>query len=225
MSIRALSFDLDGTLVDSAPDLANPLSITIAEEGLPGYSEAQTRLWVGNGVRALVWRALNHCLRHEPTQKQWNRCCERFFIHYQRFLDQSTRVFPYVCEVLDHLQARDYKLGCITNKPERFTDPLLRNLGLFDYFSVIVNGDSLPRKKPDPLPLRHAAKVLEIDPSEMVMVGDSIIDIQAAQAAGCKIIAVSYGYNRGDDICDTGPDLVIDHFRDLLPWLEGLAVC
>jgi phosphoglycolate phosphatase len=120
-----------------------------------------------------------------------------------------------VREGLDLLQAAGFRLGCVTNKAEQFTLPLLRDKGILDRFALVVSGDTLERKKPDPAPLLHAAAELDVTPGESLMVGDSRSDVKAARAAGFRIVCMSYGYNHGADIRDEGPDAVLDRLDEL----------
>jgi len=120
-----------------------------------------------------------------------------------------------VREGLDYLKAQNYSLGCVTNKAEQFTVPLLKDLGIYDEFSIVICGDKLPKKKPDPLPLLHAAEFFKVVPEKALMIGDSISDVKAARAAGFQIICMSYGYNHGEDIRNYNPDLVIDSMAEL----------
>jgi phosphoglycolate phosphatase len=122
-------------------------------------------------------------------------------------------------EGLDYLQAQGYTLGCVTNKAEQFTLPILKDLGIFDKFGLVISGDTLAKKKPDPLPLFHAAKFFGIAPKDAMMLGDSISDVKASRAAGFDIICMSYGYNHGNDIRDAKPDLVIDSMAELKHYL------
>ena len=125
-----------------------------------------------------------------------------------------------MAEGVAYLKEAGYKLGCVTNKAAQFTEPLLKDLGVSDYFEIIISGDTLPKKKPDPLPLLHAAEFFAVEPAKALMLGDSVSDVKAARAAGFQIICMSYGYNHGVDIRDANPDMVIDsmvELRDILP--------
>ncbi len=126
-------------------------------------------------------------------------------------------------EGIDLLQAAGYKLGCVTNKAAQFTEPLLRDLGVADAFSIIISGDTLPKKKPDPMPLLHAAEFFGVAPEASLMIGDSVSDVKAARAAGFQIVCMSYGYNHGVDIRDAHPDAVIDSMVEIMPLLEQAA--
>lgn len=121
------------------------------------------------------------------------------------------------------LKSANYRLGCVTNKAARFTEPLLKDLGVYDDFSIIISGDTLTKKKPDPAPLLHAAKYFGCEPANAMMVGDSVSDVAAARAAGFQIVCMSYGYNHGVDIREAAPDAVIDTLTEIIPLLEQAA--
>lgn len=207
--------DLDGTLIDSVPDLAFAVDGMMAQLDLPLRGEDKVRNWVGNGVERLVKRALLDQLDGEPDAELFNKAMPLFDIFYTECNARYSRVFPGVRKGLNWLKSQGAILVCITNKAEKFTIPLLEALDLHHYFRIILSGDSLPKKKPDPLPLIHAAKKFKIKPSHSLIVGDSINDVQAARAAGFSVICVSYGYNHGQDINLAKPDAVIDSFIDL----------
>ena len=215
--------DVDGTLVDSVPDLAFCVDEMMRALGLPERGEAEVRNWVGNGVERLVRRALTGTLDGEPDPALFERAYPIFLDCYAENTSRRSRLYPGVKEGLDWLRAQGYPLGCVTNKAARFTEPLLRDLGIRDYFGIVVSGDSLPKKKPDPLPLRHAAAFFNAAPERSLMVGDSISDVKAARAAGFRIVCVSYGYNHGRDIRDAHPDAVIDRLDELRGLLEDAA--
>lgn len=126
-------------------------------------------------------------------------------------------------EGLDYLRQQGFRLGCVTNKAAQFTLPLLRDLGIHDEFEIIVAGDTLPKKKPDPLPLLHAAEQLGVQPADAMMIGDSQSDVKAARAAGFQIVCMSYGYNHGEDIRNYQPDAVIDSMTEIRSILESAA--
>ena len=212
---KLILIDLDGTLVDSVPDLALCVDEMMAGIGRPPHGEAKVRDWVGNGVERLVKRALVGQLEGEPDQAEFERAYPLFLELYARHNGERSRLYPGVREGLDRLAAGDGQLGCVTNKAAQFTEPLLEALGIRDYFSIVISGDTLPRKKPDPLPLLHAAEHFGIDPQDALMLGDSVSDVRAARAAGFGVVCVSYGYNHGRDIGEAGPDKVIDSFTEL----------
>ena len=215
--------DLDGTLIDSVPDLAFCVDALMTELGLPLRGEAKVRHWVGNGIERLVKRALLDQLEGEPEQALLEKALPIYLELYKENLSKRSRLYPGVKEGLQFLHDAGYKLGCITNKAAAFTEPLLKDLGIYEYFRIVVSGDTLPVKKPDPLPLLHAAKFFKVEPSRALMVGDSISDVKAARAAGFQVVCVSYGYNHGQDIRDAHPDAVIDSMAQLSGLLTKAA--
>jgi phosphoglycolate phosphatase len=215
--------DLDGTLIDSVPDLAFCVDAMMTELGLPVRGEAAVRNWVGNGVERLVQRALCNDLDGQPDAAQFERALPVFMRLYQENTSQRSCLYPGVREGLDLLQAQAYRLGCVTNKAERFTLPLLRDKGILDCFELVVSGDTLEKKKPDPMPLLYAAERFGVAPADSLMVGDSRSDVKAARAAGFRIVCMTYGYNHGADIREEHPDVVLDRL-DQLPELLGTRV-
>lgn len=207
--------DLDGTLVDSVPDLAYCVDEMMNQLSLPRRGEARVRQWVGNGVERLVRRALINNLDGEPEPALFNRAYPIFLELYSIHTSERSRLFPGAREGLAFLKRVGARLGCVTNKAARFTEPLLRDLGVADEFELVISGDSLPKKKPDPLPLLHAAAHFGVKPQEALLVGDSISDVKAARAAGFAVICVSYGYNHGLDIRTANPDAVVDSIAEL----------
>ena len=212
---RAVVIDLDGTLIDSVPDLAYCVDEMMLRLGRSPWGEAKVRTWVGNGVERLVKRALTNDLSAEPDEYEFTRAMPLFMTLYTENTSQRSRLFEGVLAGLDYLKAASYAIACVTNKAERFTLPLLRDKGILDYFQVVVSGDTTPRKKPDPLPLQHAAQVLGVLPEQCLMVGDSRHDVAAARAAGFSVACVPYGYNHGDDIAEAEPDALIASLAQL----------
>ena len=218
---KLVLIDLDGTLVDSVPDLAYSVDQTMLELGLPLRGEAAVRTWVGNGVKTLVERALTNDLHTPADPIELERTLAVFMRIYADNTSQRSRVYPGVLAGLDFLQScKQLKIACVTNKAEQFTHKLLRDLGLFERFALIVSGDTLPEKKPHPLPLLYAAEQLGVAAADSLMLGDSKSDVKAARAAGFKVIAVSYGYNHGEDIRDYQPNAVIDSFQELTTLIQ-----
>lgn len=212
---KMILIDLDGTLIDSVPDLAYCVDAMMARLGRPTRGEAAVRNWVGNGVERLVRRALIGQLDGEPDETDYQRAYPIFLELYAANTFDRSQLYPGVREGLEFMRDAGYPLGCVTNKAARFTEPLLQHLGIYDFFGIVVSGDTLPRKKPDPLPLIHAAGHFGVKPEESLMIGDSVSDVNAARAAGFKVICTSYGYNHGVDIRESNPDAVIDSFVEL----------
>jgi len=215
--------DVDGTLVDSVPDLAWCVDEMLARIGMAPHGEGRVRQWVGNGVERLVRRALINQLDGEPAPALFDRAYPVFLELYADNTSKRSQLYPGVTEGLDYMAAAGYKLGCVTNKATQFTLPLLKDLGIFDRFGIVVSGDTLPVKKPDPGPLLHAAEFFGVTPARAMMLGDSMSDVKAARAAGFQIVCMSYGYNHGIDIRDSNPDAVIDSMAQLQGLLEVAA--
>ncbi len=207
--------DVDGTLVDSVPDLAFCVDEMLKALDMSPHGEAEVRHWVGNGVERLVRRALIGQLDGEPDEALFERAYPIFMDLYKDNTSKRSSLYPGVKEGIDYLKDAGYKLGCVTNKAEAFTHPLLKDLGIFDYFESVVSGDTLEKKKPDPLPLLFSAEKLGVSAQDSLMLGDSISDVKAARAAGFQIICMSYGYNHGVDIHESNPDVVIDSMAEL----------
>ena len=207
--------DVDGTLVDSVPDLAYCVNEMLKQLGMPERDEQSIRHWVGNGVERLVKRGLINALDGEPDEALYQKALPIFRDLYAVNTSVRSHLYDGVLEGLDYMKAAGYRLGCVTNKAGEFTLPILRDLGIADYFEVTICGDDTPRKKPDPLPLLTACERLAVKPEQSMMIGDSQSDVKAARAAGFSIICLSYGYNHGEDIRDFNPDAVIDSFTEL----------
>jgi len=215
LAVKMVMIDLDGTLIHTAPDLADCANRTLADLGRAPFPLETVMTWIGNGVPRLVKRALTGEMWGEPEAKLFEQALAIFQKHYAAHVSDLSRPFPGVVEGLRQLKARGYRLACITNKAAAFTLPLLKNLDLHQYFELILSGDSLPKQKPDPLPLRHACQHFGITPDHGVLVGDSSNDVEAARAAGMPVLCVPYGYNHGHDIREAHPDAVVDSLADV----------
>ncbi|MFV2061465.1 MAG: phosphoglycolate phosphatase [Gammaproteobacteria bacterium] len=213
--------DVDGTLVDSVPDLAYCIDEMMIAIGQPAYGEGKVREWVGNGVERLVRRALIGQLDGEPDEALFQKAYPLFMDLYSENTCKRSCLYPGVKEALDYLVASNVKLGCVTNKAAQFTIPLLKTLGIHDLFSIVISGDTLAKKKPDPLPLLHGAEFFSVKPENALMLGDSVSDVKAARAAGFQIICMSYGYNHGVDIRESNPDAVVDSMIEIKDILEA----
>lgn len=212
---QMILIDVDGTQVDSVPDLAYCTDEMMRRLGMPARGEDSVRLWVGNGVERLVRRALINQLDGEPEEALFQQAYPIFMELYAANTSQRSRLYPGVQEGLAWMKAQGFRLGCVTNKAAQFTVPLLQDLGIHDFFEIVISGDSLPKKKPDPLPLLHAAQYFGVRPQDALMIGDSISDVKAARAAGFQIVCMSYGYNHGVDVRTAHPDAVIDSMVEL----------
>ena len=218
-NVRALAFDLDGTLTDSAPGLAGAVDGALNELNLPMAGIERVSTWIGNGADILIERALTWALGHAPQSDLLSDARVLLDKHYAHSVDGGSLLYPGVKETLAALAAHNLPMALVTNKPTPFVAPLLQSLGIADYFSLIIGGDDVVAKKPHPAPLFLVLGKFGLLPGELVFVGDSRNDIQAAQAAGCPCIGLTYGYNYGEPIATSQPDVTLDHFNDLLPAL------
>jgi phosphoglycolate phosphatase len=216
MRLPALALvDLDGTLVDSLPDIAFCVDQMLVRLGRSPAGLERVRGWVGNGIEVLVARALEDDSSGAPRAAHHARALAEFKDLYAAHTSERSRVYDGVRQGLDYLHGADVALGCVTNKPGFYAEKLLAAVKLDHYFSLVVGGDSVDEKKPHPLPLLHAAQHFGVDPGESLLIGDSVNDVEAARAAGFRIVCVTYGYNHGDDIRASNPDALVDSLAEL----------
>ncbi len=208
LSISAILIDLDGTLLHTAPELAESANRMLRDMSRPAVSQDLLMSYIGNGIVWLVKRALTGDMHAEPDVTLYEKALPIFERHYSELLLQS-KLFDGVIEGLNAMQAAGFRLGCITNKVARYTEPLLKGIGLAHYFEIVLSGDSLPEKKPHPLPLLHAAKFFGVPVEQVLLIGDSLNDTIAARAAGCPVVCVPYGYNHGEPVDGLDLDAVI----------------
>lgn len=215
---KAILFDLDGTLIDSAPDLALAINHMLTTLGRDTFSEDHIRSWVGNGVEIIVRRGLSGKADYDTDLDPalFEKALDLFLTFYANNLCVDTVTYPNVRSSLKVLKAQGYRLVIVTNKPFDFIEPILDGLDLSGLFELCLGGDSLPEKKPSPLPLLHVCEKLSVTPAECVMVGDSKNDILAANAANMQSIGLTYGYNYGEDIGEHNPDAVFEDFADII---------
>jgi len=219
---KAILFDLDGTLVDSAPDLALAVNHMLETLGRETYESDTIRSWVGNGAQTLVKRALcgSSVVDDNTDPELLADALDLFLGYYAKNLCVETTTYPNVSDTLESLKAQGYRLVLVTNKPFDFIKPLLDGLELTELFEYYIGGDSLSKRKPDPLPLLHVCERLDLHPTECLMIGDSKNDILAANAAGMQSIGVSYGYNYGEAISIYRPDHVVNDFSEIMSHLD-----
>lgn len=206
----AVLFDLDGTLIDTAPDIAQAANAMLAALHRPPCDEQAVKGWIGDGIGRLIKRVLTGQRDGEPDAELFAAAQTIFDERYEAVVAARSRPYPHAQSTLAALRSRGFRLACITNKAARFTEPLLAALRLREYFDVVLSGDSVSRTKPDPLPLITGCERLGINPGGAVVVGDSANDLRAARAAAMPAIAVSYGYHHGVDLSTLGPVAVID---------------
>jgi len=218
---RAVLFDLDGTLVDTGPDIAAAVNRMLVELGRAPEPLQRILGWVGDGSPRLVQRALAGGDEPRPPAAEAEHALALFLDHYRAGICQRSEPYPGARQVLEGLRQSGIRSGVVTNKPEQLSRELLDALGLARLLDVIVGGDTLAVKKPDPGPIRHACRVLGLEPTQVVYVGDSMTDCRAAQAAGMAMVAVSYGYNRGADLTKAPCAAMIDSLEELPALLAG----
>jgi len=220
LPVRAVMIDLDGTLLDTIPDLAVAANMMLKELGRPALSEATIRNFVGKGINNLIERTLTNSMDGKPDSALFQQALPVYIRCYTEVNGRHTTMYAGVQEGLDKLRALGFPLACVTNKSERFTLPLLDYVSISQYFKVVVAGDTLPQKKPEPEPLLHACGKLGVQPHEMLMIGDSMNDAQAARAAGCPVFCVTYGYNEGHDVQTLDVDAIVASLIDAIPLIS-----
>ncbi|WP_255487371.1 phosphoglycolate phosphatase [Oceanospirillum sediminis] len=215
-----LAFDLDGTLIDSVPDLATAVDSMLSDMGRSPAGYDAVRQWVGNGSAALVKRALCQDIRGDQQlsddDDEFLNAHQLFLQHYQHCKGEKTVCYEGIFTLLDQARTSKIPMVLITNKPYRFVPDILQELQLASYFALVLGGDSLAEKKPSALPLLHACQQLDIPSEKGVMIGDSITDITAGKNAGFTTIAVTYGYDHGKPVQECGADLVVDSLAELV---------
>ncbi|MBF8472722.1 phosphoglycolate phosphatase [Klebsiella michiganensis] len=233
-NIRGVAFDLDGTLVDSAPGLTAAVDNALYALELPMAGEERVVTWIGNGADVLIQRALTWARQERaalraaqgkpsvdhddiPQAEQQAILRKLFDRYYGEVAEEGSFLFPAVADTLGALHAKGLPLALVTNKPTPFVAPILASLDIAEYFTVVIGGDDVKNKKPHPEPLLLVAEKLGLAPADLLFVGDSRNDIQAAKAAGCSSIGLTYGYNYGEPISLSEPDYIFDQFNELLP--------
>lgn len=216
IQINAVAFDLDGTLVDTLPDLHEAGIRMLADLRRAPVAPDRTRAFIGDGVDRLIKRLLTGEVEGEPAPDLFARARNSFLGHYEEVLTRESRAYPDAVATLTELRRRGFRLACVTNKPQAFTAPLLAGVGLSALLDLVLSGDSLPRKKPDPLPLLHCASVFGIEPARLLMVGDSANDCLSARAAGCPVFCVPYGYRGDAGVQELDCDAIVPSLFDTL---------
>ncbi len=207
--------DLDGTLIDSVPDLSMAANLMLKDLGRELISRQCVQGFVGNGIDNLIHRCLTGTLEGEADTSTFTAARRLFFAHYREHNGHHSHLYPGTLAGIQQFQEAGIKLACITNKATCFSEQLLQHFGIRDCFTLLIAGDTLAYKKPHPQPLLHAANHFEVPVLNCLMIGDSIHDVAAARAAGMPVVAVSYGYNHGQDIRDAHPDAVINRLDQL----------
>jgi phosphoglycolate phosphatase len=211
--VKAIAIDLDGTLVDSLPDLVAAANRMLEDLDLAPMDPQSMRGFVGNGIGVFVRQALQTRYGAGTSDGIFDIAFEKFKFHYSQNLSALSKPYPGVLDGLEKLKEIGYRLACVTNKIHAFTYPLLRDTHLLPYFDLVISGDRVTKKKPDAEPLLHTCHMLQIQPDELLMIGDSANDTVSARAAGCPVFCVPYGYHNGE-LCDLDHDGIIDSLLD-----------
>lgn len=220
---RAVLFDLDGTLLHTAPDLADAVNAMLNELGLSKLPEQTVANFVGKGAENLIHRSLTGSLTERADAALFDRAHDSFTQHYTRLNGQRAAFYEGVLEGLNDLASMGLKLAVVTNKPSRYTMPLLERTGILGRFVTVVSGDTCERKKPDAMPIAHACAQMGIETSHALMIGDSVNDAQAATAAGSLCWLLPYGYNEGNPIEQTPCDGYIQTIAQAAQLLRAAA--
>ena len=215
LSASALLFDLDGTLADTAPDLARALNRVLRALDCPTVTLENTRNWIGNGMRRLLERALTGDGEKKASPEFVDRGVVLFEPFYAEAVWTDSVCYPGVVDGLAKLKRMGYKMGCVTNKPRSCTGVLLEHSGLAGFFEVVVAGDDLVETKPAPAPLLYAADQLQVDPQDCVVIGDSQNDVNAARAAGMAVLVVTWGYHQGLEWSAMGATQLVSQFNQI----------
>ena len=223
LPVKVVMIDLDGTLLSTADDLALAANLMLRELSMPELSIDTIQSYIGKGIERLVKRSLIGDIDGEPDAELLAKALPIYNRNYAENLCVNTHPYPGVVDGIVNLQKAGFKLACITNKSEAFTLPLLRATHLHDCFEIILSGDSLPKKKPDPMPLTHICKHFGVQPNEALLLGDSLNDAIAARAAGCHVFCLPYGYNEGRDVHALDCDAIVDSIFDASNLLKKLS--
>jgi phosphoglycolate phosphatase len=219
--IAAVMVDLDGTLLDTVPDLAAAAERMLAALGLPQRRAEEIRSFIGKGIPNLVQRCLRASAGETGAEALQAEALALFQDFYFEESGRRTAVYPGVIEGLERFRAMRLRLACVTNKAARFTVPLLEQVGLAPFFELVVSGDTLARKKPDPMQLAHICAEFALAPPEALLIGDSANDALAARAAGCPVVCVSYGYSEGADVHDLDCDAIVGSLSEVADILRS----
>ncbi len=211
----AYLFDLDGTLIDTVPDLNRALNHTLEQASLPTVDESLTRHWIGHGVRAMLTAAFTHA-EIDPSVAEYEGHVDVFLEHYKAHIADVSRPYEGAVEVLETLRRDEIPCAVVTNKIFELTEPLLAALDLTRFFAAIVAGDTAPEPKPAAAPALLACERLGVAPADTLFIGDSAADVGCARAAGCPVVVCEYGYNHGIAPESLGADRVIATFLDLV---------
>lgn len=224
MIITHVLFDLDGTLIDTAPEIADAVNSALQRHGLPQVGLEQVREWIGHGARNLVDSAVAHHTGAEPDDAQADAVWKDFELDYLEACGTSSRPYPGVREALDRLHDQGRLLAVLTNKEAAFTHKLLVRHELSPYFDLIVAGDTLPVRKPDPQVVLHVLHTMDAEQEDALLVGDSAVDVQLARNAGVAVWCVDYGYHHGELQGEHAPDRLIESIEEVAELPQRIAI-
>ena len=219
--VRAILFDLDGTLVDTAPDIAAAVGATLRDLDRPPLDDATVRSYIGRGVDVLLHRVLTGERDGNAALDVHKYARGVFLGHYETHNGRTATVYPGVREGIAHARRLGLKLCCVTNKPQVFSDALLAEVGLDRDLEFVLGGDALPKGKPDPMPLLHAAARLGVVPQHCLMIGDSSNDALAARTAGMPVVLVGYGYSEDQGVGTIDCDAIVASIADVIASIEA----
>jgi phosphoglycolate phosphatase len=218
---QGVLLDLDGTLLDTLPDLAAAANVMRRRMGMPELDEALIRTFVGKGADNLIARTLaGNLAAHEPDAKTFQTARAIFFEHYHATNGDKAIIYEGVIDGLQMIADMGLPMAVVTNKPYEFSVPLLERAGIMRFMQIVVGGDTCERRKPDPQPILHACDRLGCAPTATLTIGDSINDALAAKAAGCAVVAVPYGYNEGKPVTDLPVDGIVATVFEAARWLQ-----
>ena len=212
-NIKAILFDLDGTLFETAPELSDAVNSMLKDLEMMELKRNEIKNFIGKGAENLIKQSLRLSSKKDPTPLFTK--AEKLFAHHYSLISANSLMFDGVKKAIVYLKSKDFLLGCVTNKPAIYTEALMNKSRLTDFMDVIVSGDTTKKKKPDPLPILYALDQLNIEPKDAIMVGDSIVDIEAGYAAGTYIFTVPYGYQFGESIISDRVDYAMSNFNEL----------
>jgi len=212
-NIKAILFDLDGTLFETAPEISDAVNLMLKDLEMAQLKTNEIKRFIGRGAENLIKQSIEVSSKKDPTPVFAS--AEKLFEHHYSLISANSLMFEGVEKAITDLKAKDFLLGCVTNKPAVYTEALMDHSRLSGFMDIIVSGDTTAKKKPDPLPILYALNQLNIEPKDAIMVGDSVVDIEAGFAAGTNIFTVPYGYQFGESIISDKVDYAMANFSEL----------
>jgi phosphoglycolate phosphatase len=212
-NIKAILFDLDGTLFETAPELSEAVNLMLKDLEMVELKTNEIKRFIGKGAENLIKQSLEASSKKDPIPSFVK--AEKLFAHHYSLISANSLMFEGVEKTITDLKAKDFLLGCVTNKPSIYSEALMNHSRLSDFMDIIVSGDTTEKKKPEPLPILYALDQLNIQPKDAIMVGDSIVDVEAGFAAGTYIFTVPYGYQFGESIISDKVDYAMSNFSEL----------